>query len=354
MKLKNQTELLKLLSSDVEPKVSIILPINPETPQVENNILTYKNLLKDVKQDLELNYPRRDWVKAVDMLESLILDRQIWVNSKQALIIFANNEALEVSFVDHPVLAKGHVGSTFIVQDLLFSEEDIHKPDYLLNISRDRINVFELDSLEEVKIASIENRFSDHYSDFDDNSNLNSSSRGTNALYYGHRARSEEQQKDQNIYYQYLDKELGKFHSKEGDTFIVSGLPENLDVYLNSYESRNYISGIMHGSLANLSYSEMSARLQEFYSFERIAEAEQLMHEIHVADQQNRVINDLETIEFALNNEGVKELISFADGRSYSVEHNKLLIKSLKNKINSHVVYTPDSRKYPSMNAILY
>jgi len=110
----------------------------------------------------------------------------------------------------------------------------------------------------------------------------------------------------------------------------------------------------MHGSLANLSYSEMSARLQEFYSFERIAEAEQLMHEIHVADQQNRVINDLETIEFALNNEGVKELISFADGRSYSVEHNKLLIKSLKNKINSHVVYTPDSRKYPSMNAILY
>lgn len=354
MKLKNQTELLKLLSSNVEPKISIILPINPETPQVENNILTYKNLLKDVKQDLELNYPRRDWVKAVDMLESLILDRQIWVNSKQALIIFANNEALEVSFVDHPVLAKGHVGSTFIVQDLLFSEEDIHKPDYLLNISRDRINVFELDSLEEVKIASIENRFSDHYSDFDDNSNLNSSSRGTNALYYGHRARSEEQQKDQNIYYQYLDKELGKFHSKEGGTFIVSGLPEVLDVYLNSYENRRYIAGIMHGSFMNLSRREMNDRLEEFYSFEKVAGVEKVMHEIHVAAQQDRLISDLDTIDFALNNEDVKSLVSFNDGSSYSVTQNKLLIKSLTNEINSRVVYTPDNRKFASMNAILY
>jgi len=78
------------------------------------------------------------------------------------------------------------------------------------------------------------------------------------------------------------------------------------------------------------------------------------MHEIHVAAQQDRLISDLDTIDFALNNEDVKSLVSFNDGSSYSVTQNKLLIKSLTNKINSRVVYTPDNRKFASMNAILY
>ena len=354
MKLKKQTELLKLLSSNVEPKISIILPINPETPQVENNILTYKNLLQDVKKDLSCNYPRRDWITAVDRLEALVFNRKLWNNAKRALIIFANNESLEISEMDHQVLAKSHVGSTFLVQDLLLPEEDIEKPDYLLNISRDRINIFDLNKLKEIELGKIKNKFSDYYSDFDANSNLNSNSRGMSVLYHGHRAKSEEQQKDQNIYYQYLDKELRELNRGENVTFIVSGLPEVLDVYLQSYEDRDYIAGIMHGSFMKLSHREMNDRLQAFYSFERVAQIEKVMHKIHVAEQQNRLISDLETIDFALNNEGVKALVSFNNGSSYSVRHNKLLIKSLTNKINSLVIYTPDNRKLPSMNAILY
>ncbi|MQS77324.1 hypothetical protein FHL06_13490, partial [Lactobacillus halodurans] len=71
MKLKNDN-LMKLLTSELEPKISIILPIHPETPQAETNLLAYKNLLKDVKKDLELNYPRREWNNAAKNLESLI------------------------------------------------------------------------------------------------------------------------------------------------------------------------------------------------------------------------------------------------------------------------------------------
>jgi len=355
MKLKNQTELLKLLSSNVEPKISIILPVHPETPQVENNILTYKNLLKDVKKDLECNYPRRDWNRAVAKLDALLLDRRLWNDTKKALLIFANNEAMEICEMEHTVLAKAHVGSTFLVQDLLLPEEDSEKADYLLNISRDRINIFDLNTLQEIKLGEIKNKFSDYYSDFDADSNVNSRTYGGMSVsYHGHRAKSEEQQKDQIIYYQYLDKALSDFNQREGGTFIVSGLSENLDVYLNSYQSRKYISKIIHESLANLSRNELQKKLQEFYSFEKVAKAHQIEHAVHVAEQQNRVISDLETIDLALNNEGVKALISFNDGNSYSVEHNKLLIKSLTNKINSRVVYTPDNRKLPSMNAILY
>ena len=335
MKLKNDN-LMKLLTSDNEPKISIILPIHPETPQAETNLLAYKNLLKDVKKDLELNYPRREWNNAVKNLESLILDRKLWNSDKRALLIFVNNENMEIRAMEHTVLAKEHVGNTFLIQDLLLPEENVKRPDYLLNISRDRINVIDIDSLKEVELPDLHTRFSDYYSDFDANSNVNSGSYGgLTATYHGHRTKSEEQQKDQSIYYQYLDKEL-------------------TNVYLKSYKNSPYIGGIMHGSVMNLSRAELAERVNDYFAFERIAEVEQVKNNVKAAGEKNRVINDLSIIDLALNNRDVKSLVSFNDGSSYSVEHNKLLIKSLINKINCRVLYTPGDNSYPSMNAILY
>lgn len=354
MKLKNDN-LMKLFTSDMEPKISIILPIHPETPQAESNLLAYKNLLKDVKKDLELNYPRREWSNAVKDLESLILDRKLWNSSKKALLIFANNENMEICAMEHTVLPKEHVGSTFLIQDLLLPEENIKRQDYLLNISRDRIHVFDIDSLKEVELAGLHTRFSDYYSDFDANSNVNSGSYGgLTVTYHGHRTKSEEQQKDQIIYYQYLDKELTNLHQLHGYTFVLAGLPETLDVYLNSHENSPYIGGIMRGSIANLSHAGLAERVNDYFAFERVAEVEQVKNDVKTASQKNRVINDLSIIDFALNNRDVKSLVSFNDGSSYSVEHNKLLIKSLINKINCRVLYTPGDNSYPSMNAILY
>lgn len=354
MKLKNDN-LMKLLTSDLEPKISIILPIHPETPQAETNLLAYKNLLKDVKKDLELNYPRREWKNAAKNLESLILDRNLWNSAKKALLIFANNEQMEICKMEHTVLAKEHVGNTFLIQDLLLPEENIKRPDYLLNISRDRIHVFDINSLKEVELKGLHTRFSDYYSDFDANSNLNSGSYGgMTANYHGHRTKSEEQQKDQKIYYQYLDNELAKLYRAHGYTFVLAGLPETLDVYLNTYEHSPYIGGIMRGSISNLSHAELSERVNDYFAFERVSEVEQVKNDVQAADRKNRVINDLSIINSALNNRDVKSLVSFNDGSSYSVEHNKLLIKSLINKINCRVLYTPGDNSYPSMNAILY
>jgi len=354
MKLKNDN-LMKLLTSDNEPKISIILPIHPETPQAETNLLAYKNLLKDVKKDLELNYPRREWNNAVKNLESLILDRKLWNSDKRALLIFANNENMEIRAMEHTVLAKEHVGNTFLIQDLLLPEENVKRPDYLLNISRDRVNVIDIDSLKEVELPDLHTRFSDYYSDFDANSNVNSGSYGgLTATYHGHRTKSEEQQKDQSIYYQYLDKELTNLNRTKGYTFVLAGLSETLDVYLKSYKNSPYIGGIMHGSVMNLSRAELAERVNDYFAFERIAEVEQVKNNVKAAGEKNRVINDLSIIDLALNNRDVKSLVSFNDGSSYSVEHNKLLIKSLINKINCRVLYTPGDNSYPSMNAILY
>lgn len=350
----NNDNLMRLLASDVEPKISIILPIRPETPQIEENILNYKNLLKDVKKDLELNYPRRQWDQAIERLENLLLDRQLFSTSKKALIIFANNEAMEISRMEHQVLPKAHVGTTFLVQDLLLPEESGADPEYLINLSRDRINVFNMDSLKEVELEGVHSNFADYYPDFDANANLNSGSYGgKNAIYHGHRTKSEEQQKDQLIYYQYLDRKLGSMYQREGTTFLLTGLPEVLDVYLNNYGNSKYIDGVIHSSILNLSHREMLEKVNEYKNFETVALIEKIKHDLHRADNQERLISDLDTINFALMNRDIKSLISFNDGTSYSVEHNKMLVQSILNKTNSQVVYSQDAT-VPSMSAIVY
>lgn len=354
MRLHNDN-LMKLLSSDIEPKISIILPIHPETPQVERNILTYKNLLKDVKQDLDTNYPCKTWSTAVEELESLLLDRVIWNDNEKALLIFANNETMEICEMQHTVLPKQHVGSTFLVQDLLLPEENVQRPDYLINLSRDRINVFDTGSLRETDLEGVYQNFSDYYSDFDANSNVNSrTAGGMTATYHGHRSKPEEQQKDQVIYYQYLDKALAELNRDEKYNFIIAGLPEVLDVYLHKYGSRAYISGVIHGSMLNLSQKQLQESMQEYYRFERVADIERVMSDIEVANRHNRVINDLSLIDFALGNRDVKSLVAFNDGNYYSIEHNKLLLKSMISGINCRVLYDANENSYPSMNAILY
>lgn len=354
MKL-NHDNLMKILSSHVEPKISIILPIHPETPNVNKNILTYKNLLKEVTKDLELNYPRRQWSDAVAQLNSLLLNRVIWHDSEKALLIFANNETMEVCEMEHTVMPKQHVGSTFLVQDLLLPEEYVERPDYLINLSRDRINVFDTDTLQEVELAGVHNRFDNYYDDFDADSNLNSGGYGGKEVsYHGHRSKSEEQQKDQGIYYQYLNHELSTLNREIGYTFVLAGLPEMLDVYLKNYGESKYISGIMRGSLLNLTTKELSKRLNDYYHFERIADIESVKQSIEDAAKYNRVINDPHIIDFALNNRDVKSLVSFNDGNSYSVDHNKLLVKSIVNKIKCRVLYNEGDKQYSSMNAILY
>lgn len=353
MKLNNDN-LMRLLASNVEPKISIILPIHPETPQIEENMLNYKNLLKDVKKDLELNYPRRQWDQAVEGLENLLLDRQLFSTSKRALIIFSNNESMEISRMEHQVLPKAHVGTTFLVQDLLLPEENGSDPDYLVNISRDRINVYDMDNLKEVELEGVHSNFADYYPDFDANANVNVGSYGgENANYHGHRSKSEEQQKDQLIYYLYLDRKLNSMHQRKGTTFLVTGLPEVLDVYLNNYGNSKYIGGVIHNSMLNLSHKEMLEQINEYKNFETVALVEKIKHDLHRADNQERLINDLDTISFALNNRDIKELISFNDGNSYSVEHNKMLVQSILNKINSQVIYSKDAA-VPSMSAIVY
>ncbi|WP_125587914.1 baeRF8 domain-containing protein [Companilactobacillus jidongensis] len=355
MKITIQKELLQLLSSNVEPKISIILPIHPETPQIENNILTYKNLLKDVKKDLELNYPRRDWSEIVAKLDNLILDRGLWNSASRSLLIFGNNENLQICELNHDVQPKAHVGSTFLIQDLFSQEELADKPQYIINLSRDRINIIDIASLKAIEFAEIHANFSDYYSDFDANSNLNSGSYGgLNGSYHGHRTKSEEQQKDQLIYYRYLDRELSKMHKEQGFNFIIAGLPEVLDNYLNNYGNADYIYDVIHGSVINLSQRDLANKIQKIFQDQKMITTQTLMKEYNQAHRQDKVLNDVDSISHALNNERVKSLISFNNGDSYSVDQNKLMLQATLNKIHCRVLETPEKSDLPTISAIVY
>ncbi|APX71147.1 hypothetical protein M5C72_10275 [Companilactobacillus allii] len=356
MKLTNKKELLNLLSSKVEPKISIILPIHPETPQVNNNILIYKNLLKDVKKDLELNYPRRDWSNAVEKLDALILDRTLWSNAGPAVLIFATNDDVQICEMNHDVEPKSHVGNTFLIQDLFLQEELTDAPQYIINISRDRINIVDVKTLKAINTEKIYTKFADYYSDFDVDSNLNTGSYGglNTSNYHGHRSKPEEQEKDQLIYYRYLNRELTKLSKENGYSFIISGLPEVLDTYLNNYGNSSYIYDVIRGSVLNLSQNELKNKLNQLSVDKRMHNAELLQQEYNQADRQDKVLSDVDSINHAITDKRVKSIISFNIGNSYSIDQNKLMLKAALNKINCRVLNANELTDLPNISAIVY
>src|SRR5699024_12475237 len=100
-----------------------------------------------------------------------------------------------------------HIYTSLFIQDLLLPEERIHQADYLIDLSRDRIQVYNVRTLKKANLAGLHTHFDDYYDDFDVSANLNSRSVGEVIFYHGYRAKSEQQQKNQVIYYRYLDQD---------------------------------------------------------------------------------------------------------------------------------------------------
>ena len=53
-----------------------------------------------------------------------------------------------------------------MIQDLLLPEERIHQADYLIDLSRDRIQVYNVRTLKKANLAGLHTHFDDYYDDF--------------------------------------------------------------------------------------------------------------------------------------------------------------------------------------------
>lgn len=196
--------------------------------------IRFKNLIRKAEEELSNNLDRKALQEQMDVLHDLQSDTVFWNDRSEAFALFLRDgKRLLIYNLSEPV------DDMVVVQDILhllplLSAEQHISAHYILDISRDRFNLYRGDG---AKYSEVTDHgalsFDELYDDLDSNADVNFGSyagKGGTA-FHGHRSSPDMKEKDQEKYYRYLSENLTPYFVKKGLPVILSGVSENMSVW---------------------------------------------------------------------------------------------------------------------------
>ncbi len=241
-----------------ELKISIFMPTHRKEPDNRGDAIVFKNLLKKLEEQLK-NYPDHQLRNTMDALNALQLDNVFWNHGKNGLGILANAKGYEVYRLGYEVAQSVKVGDTFHILPLLKYLEGADEA-YLVNVSRNRVTLYHFDGTEAVKVnpEGLEQEFSGLFDDFDPQDQGGSASfSGQVGTVHANYSKTDEEEKDREKYFRYLDQEIDKLHNEKRIPVILAGTKDNLAVYKDLAKGDFYTRENIEQPLDSLSNDEI-------------------------------------------------------------------------------------------------
>lgn len=137
------------------PCLSLYLPTERAFPQREQNVIRFKNLLRQVAADLYEHFPDTDTPALLAPLTALIDDADFWHHPRGGLVILRDRDQLHLLKVVGGVLEAAMVNHHFHLQPLLQLAQTTGRYQVLC-LSRDHARLFEgsRDNLVEIELAA--------------------------------------------------------------------------------------------------------------------------------------------------------------------------------------------------------
>ena len=237
------TLLRELAEKTQGPLVSIYLPTHRSSPENKQDALRFKNLLNEgiEKSKKYQDAVDEDFFKEAERIRE---DQEFWNKSSEGLAVLIDSERTRVYRLGAKVEERVSVGDRFDILPLLNYYETPNDY-YLLDISRDRFSLYSLinGEIRKVDTEDICDKFTDLYDDKDIESDLNHTRNTANSL-HGHKAKPEEDEKDTQKYYRYLEKELGDFFKEDSLPVILFGTKKNVVLFDDSTDNISFYETI--------------------------------------------------------------------------------------------------------------
>ncbi|WP_400263320.1 hypothetical protein ACFX5U_09805 [Sphingobacterium sp. SG20118] len=138
MDILNRKKLQELAHNQQYPCVSLLMPTHRTAPDKNGDPITFKNLLKDIKQALG------DEAELLAPLEKLAEDRDFWNYQSYGLAIYINPERINVFHVPITLPAIAIVADSFHIKPLYRYFQD-NQSFQLLAISQDDVKLYQGD-----------------------------------------------------------------------------------------------------------------------------------------------------------------------------------------------------------------
>lgn len=131
---------------DENPKNGLFLSLYQTThrqyPMKKQDLMVYKNLLKELEVALEHKMDRKSLELSMKAFYALEKDTDFWSNTKEGLAILANEDHCFVYLLNHPVQQRTQVSSSFHLKPLLYEAQFMNVIQVLV-LSRDHFEIYE-------------------------------------------------------------------------------------------------------------------------------------------------------------------------------------------------------------------
>lgn len=338
---KEMKALLNTLLSEApsETKITIVFPGARQISDIEKSRINYRNLLKSLEKELLQRFPRRVWEYTLKKLRQYEPDNAFYQVPGKGIVVFANNGQCFITHVNHEVSDYVYVGDEFLLKELFVVDEIVERPQYLIEISTDRLFCLSLHDLEETTIEGIHPTLPDYFGDFDVNSNLNVGSYGgLVGTHHGHHTKDVEQEREQVIYYSYLNEKMTEYYKNSNMRVIISGVQAVVTKFLRVAKNTDYIFEVLQTPISGLSKKTLEETIEKIFSEKKAVLFEEIAEEIEQSKRNNKCVNALQDIQLLLAEGQVRKLIVAERSDGYSIENNRLMKSALENGVVSVVL----------------
>ncbi|NLY81575.1 MAG: hypothetical protein GX078_02185 [Clostridiales bacterium] len=200
------------------PFISLYQPTHRHGPENQQDVIRFKNLIREIEGSLKQNYPNEDIEMFMKPFNALSDDKSFWDHAADGLAILASKNTCVIYKLPRNVEELSVVGERFHIKPLIrtFQSSDRY---HLLGLDRKNFILYEGDryGFEEVEIdpevpRTAEEVLGDEYTD----SYLGYGSHGgagNTPLYHGHGGRKDALEIDTQRYFRYVDKFITENYS---------------------------------------------------------------------------------------------------------------------------------------------
>ena len=299
--------------------VSIYQTTHRSSPDNKQDVIVFKNLIKEIEDSLAQRYSKKDITRLLGPVYEIRVDHNFWINTLDGLGIIACRNRCAVYVLNSPMKELAVVAQGPHIKPLIRFFQSPGKYQILV-LSRNGFRLFEgnLFGLEEIRIdPSVPRTIEEVLGEEVTESYLNHGSysgTGGSAIYHGHGARREEIQKDTTRYFRYVDKYVYDNHSKiTGLPLILNALPEHQGEFRKVSHNNHLVKEGINHSDESLKPGQLRRDAEKIIEPLYMKKAEKMINSFYEAKAREAGTDDIEEAARAASENRIAVLLIEAD-----------------------------------------
>ena len=229
------------------PFISLYQPTYRSGPDNKQDLIRFKNLVKEIENSLLRKYNKADVTKLLEPFKEIADDKSFWINAMDGIAVLSSKNKTVVYKLTRPVEELAVVSNSFHIKPLLRIFQSVDRY-HILGIGRKNFRLFEGNRygfneivIDEGVERTMNEVLGDQYTEPSLNTGRYSGGQGGVSSIHGHGSRKDELMKDAEKYFRYVDKFVAKNYSnQEKIPLILLALSENQGLF-RSISDNNYI-----------------------------------------------------------------------------------------------------------------